>query len=108
MKRINIDDELYADIKEYCELNGLEIKDFIQQLIKDKFMVEKYGDAPPFFKKKTDVEEIVEKVENTIESIQVESQEKEEETNEPEKVEEPIKEKEVSKKEAARKRIQYL
>lgn len=43
---IELDKKLHKDIKEYCQLNGLVMKDFINKLLKKAFMVEKYGDKP--------------------------------------------------------------
>jgi len=57
MPNVNIEDKLYQDIKEYCKLNKLTISVFVNDLLKNTFMVEKYDDAPPFFKKKK-VEEV--------------------------------------------------
>lgn len=61
MPNVNIEDKLYQDIKEYCKLNKLTISVFINDLLKKNFMVEKYNDAPPFFKKKQE-----EKIESAI------------------------------------------
>lgn len=52
MPNVNIEDKLYDDIRAYCRLNKLTISTFINDLLKKTFMVEKYNDAPPFFKKK--------------------------------------------------------
>ena len=52
MPNVNIDDKLYQEIREYCRLNKLTISVFVNDLLKKNFMVEKYDDAPPFFKKK--------------------------------------------------------
>ena len=52
MPTVNIEDKLYEDIREYCRLNKLTISVFVNGLLKKGFMVEKYDDAPPFFKKK--------------------------------------------------------
>ena len=43
---VEIEQKLYNDIKEYCKLNGLVIKDFINKLLKKSFTVEKYGEKP--------------------------------------------------------------
>ena len=43
---MEIDKKLYADIKEYCQLNGLKVKDFINDTLKRAFMAEKYGKTP--------------------------------------------------------------
>lgn len=43
---IEIDKKLHKDIKEYCQLNGMVMKDFVNKLLKKAFAVEKYGDKP--------------------------------------------------------------
>lgn len=43
---VEIEQKLYNDIKNYCKLNGLVIKDFINKLLKKAFTVEKYGETP--------------------------------------------------------------
>lgn len=61
MPNVNINEGLYKDIREYCKLNKLTVSVFINDLLKKSFMVEKYDDAPPFFKKKQE-----EKIESVI------------------------------------------
>lgn len=58
MPNVNIEDKLYLDIKEYCRLNKLTISVFVNDLLRKGFMVEKYDDAPPFFKKKNESGEV--------------------------------------------------
>ena len=121
MSNVNIDDKLYQEIREYCRLNKLTISVFVNDLLKKGFLVEKYDDAPPFFKKK----------EPEIETVQVDLKKiKEEKTQEEFRQEyladpEPIKKEEyvkpevisvkekkneevLTEKEKARRRIQYL
>ena len=43
---VEIENKLYSEIKEYCKLNGLVIKDFINKILKKAFTVEKYGEKP--------------------------------------------------------------
>ena len=43
---IEIDKKLHKDIKEYCQLNGIVMKDFVNKLLKKAFAVEKYGEKP--------------------------------------------------------------
>ena len=43
---MEVDKQLYAEIKEYCELNGLKPRDFTNNLLKKAFMEEKYGKMP--------------------------------------------------------------
>ncbi len=66
MNTVQIEDELYNDIKEYCKLNKLKIGSFINEILKKSFLVEKYGDTPfTNFGKK-----IVENIEPIPEPIQ--------------------------------------
>ena len=44
--KVTIKDKLYKDIVAYCELNGLEVNGFINDLLKKNFMIEKYGEKP--------------------------------------------------------------
>ena len=63
MKTVQIEDELYTNIKEYCKLNNLPIGSFINSILKKSFLIEKYGDTPfTNFDKKTvgNIEEIPE------------------------------------------------
>ena len=53
---MQLDNKLYNEIKEYCELNGLKTRDFIHRILKDAFLREKYGDTP-FGRKNTDMSE---------------------------------------------------
>ena len=63
---VQIRPKLYADIKEYCQLNNLKIGWFVNDLLQKSFMTEKYGDSPfTNFKKK-----IVENTEEIPEPIQ--------------------------------------
>jgi len=43
---IDIENKLHNDIKEYCRMNGLVMKDFVNKLLKKSFTVEKYGETP--------------------------------------------------------------
>lgn len=45
-KSITIKSELYNDVKEYCNLNNLDINELIEKFIADGLMIEKYGDTP--------------------------------------------------------------
>lgn len=46
LNTVQIENELYNDIKEYCKLNKLKIGSFINEILKKSFLVEKYGDTP--------------------------------------------------------------
>lgn len=50
---MQIDEKLYAEIKQYCELNGLKIKPFISDLLRKAFNREKFGDGPFQMKRET-------------------------------------------------------
>lgn len=72
---VEIENKLYSEIKEYCKLNGLIIKDFINKLLKKAFTVEKYGDKPfsiesvPQKKRSSKLEqEAVDKIKDIIEN----------------------------------------
>lgn len=45
-KTIQIDAKLLDDIAAYCSLNDIKKNEFIERLIKNGFMIEKYGDKP--------------------------------------------------------------
>lgn len=45
-KQISIDARLYDSIKDYCSLNGLKMKDYVQDLIAMSFNVDRYGESP--------------------------------------------------------------
>lgn len=46
-KNIQINDsKLYDKIVEYCKLNNLKVSDFITEMVRKQFMIEKYGDTP--------------------------------------------------------------
>ena len=133
MPNVNIEDKLYLDIKEYCRLNKLTISVFVNDLLRKGFMVEKYDDAPPFFKKKNESSEVsattpsTEKVTISYEAMDrireaLSPEQFEHEATgrfEPEKKKEYIKpevisvevkkdEKSLTEREKARRRVQYL
>lgn len=121
MPNVNIEDKLYQDIKEYCKLNKLTISVFVNDLLKKNFMVEKYNDAPPFFKKKepeietvrTDLKKVLkEKTPEEFEQEYLAEPEpiKKKDYVKPEVISMEIKKDEqaLTEKEKARRRIQYL
>lgn len=118
MPNVNINEDLYKDIREYCKLNKLTVSVFINDLLKKSFMVEKYDDAPPFFKKKEKENETIpanikvvvetQTPEEFREMYLVEPEPiKKEEYDKPETIVEE-KPKELTAKEKARLRTQYL
>lgn len=42
-----IETKLKEDIKKYCELNSLNMKVYVNNLLKKAFMIDKYGEKPP-------------------------------------------------------------
>ena len=124
MPSVKIEDKLYQEIKEYCKINGLTINKFVNEIVRKGFLVEKYDDAPPFFKKKQSKEEFEKESANVLESIKVAIKKTPEEfrqeyLNDPEPIKkEPYvkpevisveeKPKELTPKEKAKQRIQYL
>lgn len=71
---VEIENKLYSEIKEYCKLNGLVIKDFINKILKKAFTIEKYGDKPfsiesvPQKKSSKLEQEAVDKIKDIIEN----------------------------------------
>lgn len=55
---MTLDKDLYNEINEYCKVNSLKTRDFIHKLLREAFLVEKYGDSP-FNNKKNHVIETV-------------------------------------------------
>ena len=52
---MEVDKQLYEEIKEYCSLNGLKPREFANSLLRKAFMEEKYGIAPAVVKKPTTI-----------------------------------------------------
>ena len=55
---MEVDKKLYEEIKEYCLLNGLKPKEYINDLLRKAFMEDKYG-AKPFMANKVKVTSVV-------------------------------------------------
>ena len=53
---IDINNRLYDDIKEMCDLNGIVIEEYILNTISDSFYTLKYGDLNEKFNKKEEKE----------------------------------------------------
>lgn len=45
-RSISIDNKLYLDIKEYCKLNNINILQYCNNLLKESFYKNKFGDIP--------------------------------------------------------------
>jgi len=43
---VKIQDKLYQEILDYCAINKLDVEIFINNVLKTRFMVEKYGERP--------------------------------------------------------------
>jgi hypothetical protein len=41
-----LDKDLYGEISEYCILNGIKTRDFIHEILREAFLIKKYGDTP--------------------------------------------------------------
>lgn len=68
---VQIEDELYNGIKEYCKLNKLKISSFINEILKKSFLIEKYGNTPfsNFSKKMAEnIEPIPEPIQDVIDN----------------------------------------
>ena len=48
---MEIDKELYSEIKEYCALNNIKTKEYITSLLRKAFIEDKYGKAPNLLKR---------------------------------------------------------
>lgn len=43
---ILIDGNLYEELKKFCQLNNFKLTSYVDHLLRDAFMIDKYGDAP--------------------------------------------------------------
>lgn len=43
---ILIDGQLYEELKKFCQLNNFKLTSYVDHLLRDAFMIDKYGDAP--------------------------------------------------------------
>ena len=43
---VSIDGKLYSELKEYCDLNGLKLNIYAEELIRKQFSIEKFGATP--------------------------------------------------------------
>jgi len=55
--QVEIKDKLYKDILSYCVLNELDVTNFVNDLLKKQFVVEKYGERPAIFEQTKKVEQ---------------------------------------------------
>ena len=66
---VEIKEELYQDIKDYCKINNLKIIKFVNELLEKQFLIEKYGDAPFMLVKPNEIKEAQENYETIIEGV---------------------------------------
>ena len=91
---IEINNNLYKDIKEYCKVNELELKSFINKTLKDAFMVLKYGDRPFVAEKVKEtpkeekIEPLIVETKPKISEIEIKEEENEEKDNKIPEIEE--------------------
>lgn len=45
-----IQQKLLKDIKSYCEINNIDVNNFINTILKKAFLIEKYGETPNILK----------------------------------------------------------
>ena len=48
-RSVSIDASLYNEIKCYCEANNLKTNETIESWLRDKFIIEKWGEIPSIF-----------------------------------------------------------
>ena len=48
-----IENSLFNDIQEYCNVNSLDVKEFINSLLRRSFVIERYGERPCISRKKS-------------------------------------------------------
>ena len=41
-----IENSLFNDIQQYCNVNSLDVKEFINSLLRRSFVIERYGERP--------------------------------------------------------------
>lgn len=69
---ISIGERLYKDIKDYCEFNSLKLNEFVEDLLKKSFAVEKFGAAPFEFQSVKREAEVLEEPKKSDEKIDYE------------------------------------
>lgn len=50
---VNIQNKLYKEIVAYCAINHMDVEKYINNILKQKFMVEMYGEKPGIHNKQT-------------------------------------------------------
>lgn len=102
IQMIRIEKKLLDEISSYCKLNNIkDMSIFATNLLRKAFIIEKFGEKPPFFEKKEDDNEVketnvIEVTPEPVSEIPVsETRIVETETEQLDKVEEVVKKQEV-------------
>lgn len=74
--KVKIDEKLYSNIFEYCKINGLEIEEYVNNLLKKNFMIDKYGERPSYSQQVIVSNEPVKNIEEVIEENNIQTSEK--------------------------------
>lgn len=70
---ILIDGQLYEELKKFCQLNNFKLTSYVDHLLRDAFMIDKYGDAPFVNYKKELTHQPIKQI-NVVEPVQVEKE----------------------------------
>lgn len=54
---VEVDNRLYNNIVSYCKLNDLNVKEYINMLLKTGFNIDRYGERPPINEEQNNVKE---------------------------------------------------
>lgn len=74
---ILIDGNLYEELKNFCQLNNFKLTSYVDHLLRDAFMIDKYGDAPFVNYKKEVTQQPIKQITISEEPIVKESDESE-------------------------------
>lgn len=74
---ILIDGQLYEELKNFCQLNNFKLTSYVDHLLRDAFMIDKYGDAPFVNYKKEVNQQPIKQITISEETIVKESDESE-------------------------------
>ena len=107
---IKIDKKIKEAIIEYCKYNNIDVNTYINKILNDGFMKDKYGERPNIGSSSPDV---MKKIKVKVDTGETEPKPKKEEPSEviqsePERVEEIRQETIVKKKEGPKKRTRKL
>lgn len=68
-----IDKKLEEDIKQYCKLNKLNVKEYVTEILRKAFLVDKYGESPFGGKPKPIPEETEKKNNSYVLELEIEN-----------------------------------